>query len=711
VLWILLAAVTAGCFRLADHTLLVIRADLPAGFLDVYWAGRNQQYSDARSRIYATDPDRHVYAFLLPGPRELRRVRIDPPEQARGTIERLDMYEIGRRGIQATPANGFAGVVAEHDATLGEDRTTGLTYTPTAADPQLAWHFPHRRSAAATALAAAALAVLLGLVSAAYFGLLGHAARTGRRPVEVLVSPPVWLAGCMLFAAVFYLSQTPFHEVLRKDAVYYLLTGIRMTFGDIIPLHQHNTGWPMVLAAGLKLTGIHDYPSAMVMARALSVTLVVLWLVPFYFLCRRLCNDNATRIALVALALTPWAAAHSHHANSEPLYVLLSLVAFNIMLGAEGKPRRLLLAAAACGLASYARPDGLFLLGPVLLLALWSAWKKREQLYVVFLVPVVFFATAIFHLLPRYLAFGSPFDYGENSKYFVDNYRQVWAPNIPAPTIWDYLSTHTFAQIWEKFFTDGFLHVLYSIHVLPGGGTFLLWPFLVYAGVLYYFVLGRDRRILVFLLAALAYVAGLTPVAQVYDDPGHCIVLLAPMILIGAKFLGELVSRLPHTALRGLAVSGVIAAILATTHFGSGLSFRNAHLPYAPDVWARWAAANLEGKVAIVDGGDLIDIRQPWESLGRFNLLPADQKARVIQPFRPGVYPDLASALADFHRDDVRYLLVDRFHARARPYMLGLLQPGPHPGVTRIASFEMPPGGGWWVEDMAVFRVDPPAAP
>jgi len=706
-LWLLLAIAAAACYRVADHTLLLVRGEFPDGYLTVYWAGKHQQYSDARSRVYATNPGRQVYVFLLPGPRELRRLRLDPPEHAPGTIDRLAMFEFGRRIIEQSPGNGFDKVAPLFETRLQADTAHGLTYVPEGPDPQLVWKFPHRRSGEATALAAGLFLLVMGAVALAYGALRRYATNRGLTAAQALVSPPVWLAGTMLFAAVYYVWQTPFHEVLRKDAVYYLLTGIRMTFGDIIPLHQHNTGWPMVLAAGLEITGIRDYPRAMVMARALSDTLVILWLVPFYVLCRRLCTDNATRIGLVAMVLTPYAAAHSHHALSEPLYVFLSLFAFILMLGAEGKPGRTLMAAMACGLASYARPDGLFLLGPVLLIAAWSAWKDRKQLYVVFLVPVVFFATAIFHLLPRYLAFGSPFDYGENSKYFVEGYRQVWAPNIHAPTIWQYLSTHSFAEIWQKFFNDGFLHVLWSIHVLPGEGSFLVWPYLAYAGLIWFVVLGHDRRLLIFVLAALAYIVGLTPVAQVYDDPGHCIVLLAPLILIGAKWLGAVIDRLPHAALRGLAVVAVIAGLWVNAHFHPQVTLRNMHWPYATDEWARWAAANLEGKVAIVEGGDLIDILQPWDKLGRFNLMSDEEKAHVIQPFRPGIYPDWPTALAEFRRDNVRYLLVDPFHCRSRPYMLGLLEPGEHPGVTRIASFDMPPDAGWEIEHMAVFRVEP----
>lgn len=75
--------------------------------------------------------------------------------------------------------------------------------------------------------------------------------------------------------------STPFSEVLREDAYYYLLKGFEITQGNWIPMHSHSIGWSIVLAFFLKVFGIRSIFDGMILSRVLSILIMGLSIFPF----------------------------------------------------------------------------------------------------------------------------------------------------------------------------------------------------------------------------------------------------------------------------------------------------------------------------------------------------------------------------------------------------------------------------------------------
>ena len=91
--------------------------------------------------------------------------------------------------------------------------------------------------------------------------------------------------------------------------------------------------------------------------------------------------------------------------------------------------------------------------------------------------------------------------------------------------------------------------------------------------------------------------------------------------------------------------------------------------------WAVWAANNIEGTVAIVEGGDYVKMSQHYEPTGwRVAKRFADVESR-IDLWRPGIYQNLDEALIEFRQKGVRFLITDNESMKRRPYLFSVSHP------------------------------------
>jgi hypothetical protein len=675
-----------------------IKLDVPGeGVLAVYWAGKGAGFSESHEVNQKVARYRNDYFFLIWDWRPVSRLRIDPPALSRGSVRGVTVWRLGHETVALSSGDRLTSLHALNDLSdinVGVDR---VSYRATGDDPQFELALAPWSVGDIVLDTAVVLLIVGGAIAGAR--LLVRSRSGGESSAWTFAA--VYAGACFVLILILAGMHAPFLEVLRKDAFYYMLTGMRMTFGDWVPLHQHSVGWPMVLALAFKIADVQSVFTGMVLTRALSVLVTALWVVPFYGLCRKLLDERGTVIALTALATSHWLPFIGAEAMSEPLFVFLSLCALYVLVDADRSVLRVLAGAAAGGLAYYARPDGLFMLGVALFVALLATRRQGRNAYLLLAVPLVFFAVSFFHLYPRYLAFGSPFDYGENSKYFVESYRQVWAPNVPAPTLHEYLSTHSWQEIYRKFVTEGlFRAVRYIPHLAERG-----WIYLMYASVLFYGLIRRDTKVLVLASLGAAYVVALSAVAQVFDSIRHVFVLVPVVLLLAAKMAGCMLGWLRNDRLANLATVLVVGWILMGVRLPHNPLDEAFHIPYVSDEWAQWSARNLYGRIAIVDGGDLIDMNQPYQTLGGFRSLDRAEQEQVIQPFRPGLYNSLGEALVDFRKQGVTYVLVDTLNSRARPYLNEADSPQYANDLELVRRFKAMPDESWVVRDMRVYRV------
>jgi hypothetical protein len=388
-------------------------------------------------------------------------------------------------------------------------------------------------------------------------------------------------------------------------------------------------------------------------------------------------------------------------AMSEAVFVLLTVWVLYLLVDADKSLRRILFATVLASLAYYVRPNGLFLLGTILLVQLYHLRTNPRAWYLLGVLPALFVVVSLPHLIPRALAFGSPLDFGSNSKYLVDSYAQVWIHNVQAPGLFEYLRTHTWVDYYERFVAGGLFKVLRYIHQVAGQG----WPWLFYGGLAWLALVRWDKRFLPLCAMLLVYVAGLSLVVYIYGTPRHVFVLVPVVLILAAKFLSELSALIWRPAALYVALGAMLVIAGLNVQVPKTWSLRNFAVPYVKDDWAVWVADHLKGAVLVIEGRDLVDMSQPYAVIGRRNLAGAE---KPLRSYHPGAYANLAEAMPVFEAEQVRYMVLDPMHIRRRPYLKDVYSSQWSDHFKHLAHFEL----GHQIRDVDVFavRYHPPTA-
>ena len=513
-------------------------------------------------------------------------------------------------------------------------------------------------------------------------------------------------AGATLGLFLLGFVNTSFDSILREDGLTYLRQAFRMLEGHW-GATTHPMGWSALLAGGISVLGLDGLPEGMVLARMLSVLLTALCVLPFAGFARRVAGERAAALAVFAFAASVTWMRLAGIAYADPLFLFLTLCALHVAAGAtDGRGGPLIAAAVLASLAYYAKPNGLFVLVALCLFALHVRRRVGLGLLFVAWLPLVFALVSLPHLALRAETFGSPFSYGENSKYFVDSYSQVWDRDVPVPSLMDYLRAHTPSEWFDKFVRSGVLKVG--------------WFFLKEIGVLWTTLLvlagwrlwkSWTSTLALPLLTLVVFLGGLVPVFHVFGDQRYLAVTLPFVFVLGAWAFFESTDGRPSQRLWTLALLLALAAPVPIAFVSGQLRFRTApgavQPPHVRDAWARWAVRHLADPVGILEGEDLLTVALD-EARTAGELPPAGGgRARIFRTHRPASVDTLSKALAALRRRGVEYLLVDSRNLDRRPYLREIYEPAGAALVEQVQSFRSTPEDRWQIADMDVFRILP----
>ncbi len=469
------------------------------------------------------------------------------------------------------------------------------------------------------------------------------------------------------------LSITPFERILREDAYVYVNKALEIVNRDFVPPRNNAVGWPLLLASLFALLQINDLFTAMFVARWVSIACVCAsgWMI--YVICKRLIKGkNKYQIAAAAAVCSFLSSPHlpdiAQDAMTEPLFIFFTLACIYFLVDDRTTVKSIVLSAVFAGLAYYVRPNGIFFIGTIIgVLLLRAVFDKTIQPKLFLIAVVVFFLVSAPHMVSRHQAYGSAFDYGENSKIFVDSYGQVWAPNIKAPTFLEYLKTHTLSDYFEKFIANGLWRVLTDLYnaMLPE-----FWAILLMASFFKYVLIRREKEYDAFYTWILISIMGLSLIYDVFGSTRHLVYLVPIIILASVGFLSS-IDRDSQVKFSNIILLVVLLFSLGGLPWGWKIDIAHLRIPEIRDNWAVWAARNLDGNVVIIEGGDILESAQHYSEFThqRKTILPFDQVQRKITSMRPGVYERLEDALPDFKQMGVKYVITDGSHIRRRPYL------------------------------------------
>ena len=476
---------------------------------------------------------------------------------------------------------------------------------------------------------------------------------------------------------VLLIQQTPFDRVLIKDALYYVQKGMEIkasSFTHISLNKPQAIGWPLFLSLCFSLFRVENLFQAMFVARWVTIIVTCCIAIPLYILGNSIYAHGMSRkgnlLAFVLLASVPLVQFTGKEAMTEPLFCFLTLWTFVFLVNDELKLINIIYASACASLSYWVRPNGIFQLA-VILITVCIIHKDSFSKIIRYcsVALLIFISISAPHLLMRYHEFGSAFDYGHNSKYFIDTSTQLWADNIPVPTLSEYLRTHSWRDYIAKFFHRGFWAVIYTFYtlLLP-----IFWPVLSTVGQIH-FLLKRRRKLYCIAIFFVINIAGLSIIFDIFGSIRHLMFFVPFIILIDVDFLTRIFqSKVP---LGNCAI--LITLFYLLTAATQTISLDTSHIkqPKLNDLWALWAVQNLEGNVLIAEGGSLLRIGQHYSypQLKR-KPIPFKDVKEYLHPILPNTYSTLAEALPWLREKNIQYIVTDPIGLGRHRYLKELSQ-------------------------------------
>ena len=483
--------------------------------------------------------------------------------------------------------------------------------------------------------------------------------------------------GFVVLVAIYFIGMlpiTPFPRILHEDAYAYVEKALEILSGDFTPPPRYHIGWPLMLAPVFALLQIDDLFTAMFAARWLSFACVLGSFIMIYVICKRLIEGhNKYQIAAIAALCTLMSTAFCtnivRQAYSEPAFLLFNLISIYFLVDARATIKSVILATIFASLSYYVRPNGLFSIGAIALFLLTrSELDKTMKVKWALGAILVFFVVSAPHMISRYQTYGSVFSYGENSKILVDSSAQLWAPSIKAPTLVEYVKKSSFPDYYEKFIVKGLWQVLKTFY---SGVMLKLWIIVFIASFIKTVIIVRDKKYDVFYVWILVSLLGLSMVFHVFKSGRHLIYLMPVVLIVSFGFF----SSMDHNS--RVKFSNIVLLVILIFNVSwmprvlQPIPKGHLTIPEVIDDWAIWGAQHLEGKVAIVEGGNVLKISQHYSEFTpeRKIILPFDQVDRKISYIRPGNYQRLEDALAEFKQLGIQYVITDGYHIKRRSYL------------------------------------------
>ncbi len=279
------------------------------------------------------------------------------------------------------------------------------------------------------------------------------------------------IAAAVRIGLEMYVSYIVMFPIQKYDSYIYILKALEIVRGDWSPIRTHAIGLSAFMAPFLYAWGATSIFENLLVGILITAVTGAAAVFPIGWLAFRLTASKKTiDAALIAFIFSfPLIISDNLFILTEPLFTLLFLTAICFVYKARDNPAFAYAASGVAGLTYWVRPNGIIVL-PIVLVSCW-AWKKMPLgglLLRSAAMIAIFFAVASPMLLMRQAEFGSAFNYGENSKYFVERYVDVWGA-APSVTLPHYLKTHTAAEIFNRFITTGICLVLlyFAYSILP----------------------------------------------------------------------------------------------------------------------------------------------------------------------------------------------------------------------------------------------------
>ncbi|MBN2683147.1 MAG: glycosyltransferase family 39 protein [Bacteroidales bacterium] len=464
---------------------------------------------------------------------------------------------------------------------------------------------------------------------------------------------------------VFYKPQI-FSRPLEHDALFYLIKALEFNNGFWQPIHFQSEGWPLFLAGFLKIFNVENITEGMLWTRYISLVLMAACIFPFALIAKKILGKKNLITALIVFSLCTTFLHNAAFGNTESLFIFLCLFFVLFLIESREKTSKFLFATAIAALAWYVRPNGIFLLIPLIWIGYENFKSKKlntRQLLTAILVFMIFVGP---HIFLRVYYYGNVFDFGVNSKYWVDSPAQIWPENIKPMSLISFISESGFAEFFSRLIY-GIITIFRQLIQIFGE----FWSIFFLLGGVFFALIKKDKQVNILTITVLVFIVGFVPVWQVYGVPRHLFVLIPFVYLVALRMFVELIGSIKNKNL----VMGIFLLWYTAINFPiiTIMEFNKApnkfERPVVRDEWIDWTLENVEGNIIIGHKKRVAIYLKQIENIGFPGELSETVNELNFKIYLPEYYLNMEEAWQQFPEKKIKYLFIEEESVLELPYL------------------------------------------
>ncbi|MBT7404096.1 MAG: hypothetical protein HN773_04785 [Flavobacteriaceae bacterium] len=273
---------------------------------------------------------------------------------------------------------------------------------------------------------------------------------------------------------LFKLLTVDFSLPFRGDNMFYTLEALQYSQGDYFIPQKTNPGWPLFISSFLWLFNSDNFIDYSNLVRGLSLSVMSFTILPMYILARKFFDQKYSLVAVILFAFEPHLNYIAGRGVSEPLFILISVLAFLFIL--DKKPKFIFLSFILSGIFWWIRIEGFYLFIIISIIYLLNFRKSRNFIRNYGICIAIFLIVVSPMFLQRDMQYGDPFYiwYGEN--FFAEDYSELLT-NTNDSSFFSYVEEYGIFSFIDKFVIKGISNLSNALASISYPYLFILLPF------------------------------------------------------------------------------------------------------------------------------------------------------------------------------------------------------------------------------------------
>ena len=288
----------------------------------------------------------------------------------------------------------------------------------------------------------------------------------------------IFLISIAIISIGLKLYLVDFSTFPSEDAIGHVQIAITHTNDNFAPLKAKTLGWSLSLFPFFELSQSEKFLDYTNLARIISMSLSTVTIFVMYSVARKFFSEKISIIAAGLFAFEPHLIYNSIDALTEPLYILVSLVAFRFILTQNIKI--ICFAFIFAGFAWIARWPGLIIFFVISIIYFVNFKKNKKNILTYFLFVSIFFLVVSPFLINRDMTYGDPLYFDLDNNFFTGNFSALQSHNLLDShyTASDFIEEYGIIKFLDRFIVTGITNLLeqllriffpYLIFLIPFG--------------------------------------------------------------------------------------------------------------------------------------------------------------------------------------------------------------------------------------------------